>query len=56
MSYHSIVDRGGKMAFDMIIDNTYALSDKKIYMPTRPAIPPNTKRMHGKRHETIGTT
>ena len=33
------------MAFDMIIDNTYALSDKKIYMPTRPAIPPNTKRM-----------
>ena len=33
------------MAFDMIIDNTYTLSDKKIYMPTRPAIPPNTKRM-----------
>ena len=33
------------MAFDMIINNTYALSDKKIYMPTRPAIPPNTKRM-----------
>ena len=33
------------MAFDMIIDNTYALSDRKIYMPTRPAIPPNTKRM-----------
>lgn len=33
------------MAFDMIIDNTYALSDKKVYMPTRPAIPPNTKRM-----------
>ena len=33
------------MAFDMIIDNTYALSDKKVYMPTRPAITPNTKRM-----------
>lgn len=33
------------MAFDMIIDNTYNLSDKKIYMPTRPAIPPNTKRL-----------
>lgn len=33
------------MAFDMIIDNAYALSDKKVYMPTRPAIPPNTKRM-----------
>lgn len=33
------------MAFDMIIDNTYTLSDKKVYMPTRPAIPPNAKRM-----------
>lgn len=33
------------MAFDMIINNIYALSDKKVYMPTRPAIPPNTKRM-----------
>ena len=32
------------MAFAMIINNTYALSEKKGYITTRPAIPPNTKR------------
>ena len=33
------------MSFDVIIDGTINLSSKKVYMPYRPAIPANKKKI-----------